>query len=477
MTRISSIGGLHSWVNKIQSRSPDCRLVFRGQCHNIPPLPSAQRHIADPAFRRAQAIMHSSWDYASAYLLPGNVVSNDPFQRLLGSMALLQHYGFRSWFVDITSDAEIAAWFATHQYVSNEILVSRKHNHGDAQPLAHLTDRAVAVVSTAHYHSTAEDGYLLVFRIPHSHLNAFALSEIVSPSALRVHRQKGGALISPLDGQPLTSLLVDTLVIDKSIVLSKHLSTRWLFPPPLDDEVYKKLLRVPYVVGQEDLHENPLLGWPALIKVPLYIYDDHPDVETLANIRMVIGIHGPTDFSEPNRRIVRLPLSRLPTVRYTTLPEPPNEFLPRNGVNVGLRVRESVTKPVNLSVWKSRHLLLLYPIHQMLMTFMYRDDVYPLFRGLLVDIIGEHNVHLNPIDETMDHVVKGEFIAGEEGRFREDFYFLTEKLETGEATLKPKGPEYHYEWEGWDERQHEDPLRDFRTLYSEKLDELLRTAP
>ena len=470
MTRISTTEQLHAAIHELQAANPECRLVFRGQRHDFEPIPSAQRQINDPNFRRAQAIFHSTWDQASSYLLPDATVSGDPFQRLLASMALLQHYGFRSWFVDVTSDPEIAAWFAVHQYISDTILVHPNQLHQGPGESPYLTDHALAVVPVARYERGADgDGFLFVFKVPSPLPNGFSLTEVFSTSALRVHRQKAGELVAPLDGLPLQSLLLATLVIDKSIVLPEQLNTRWLFPPPAEDEVYQKLLRVPFIISEDKLKEEPLLATPGLIQVPLYIYDEHPDFNALSHIRSVTGYYAPGDIGGADRTVVVLPISRAPTIRYTTLPEPPNEFLPKEAVNVMLRSRESALKPVDLSVWKSRRLLLLYPVHQMLVTFLYRDSVYPLFRGLFVDIKSEHSIHIAPLVETLDHLISGDFNTEDDPLFREDFYFLTEKLEAGEATLKQKGSALHYEWVGWEDRQHEDPLTEFRRLLAEEL--------
>ena len=146
--------------------------------------------------------------------------------------------------------------------------------------------------------------------------------------------------------------------------------------------------------------------------------------------------------------------------------EAPNELLGPDVTNVNLRTRRSPQSPLDLSVWQSKRLWLVYPVHQMLATFMYREALYPLFRGLFVDIAGDHDVRLTPVAENEHHLITGSFNSGDEERFLEDFYFLTERLQTGEAALKRIDFELHYEWKGWEDRQHEDPLRDFRGFYS-----------
>jgi len=381
-------------------------------------------------------------------------------------MALLQHYGFRSWFVDITSDPEIAAWFAIHEYVSDTILVQPQPIYSGLGPSPYLTDHAVALVSTARYQrSTDADGFLLVFGVSNPILNAFSFDDTLPSTALRVHRQKAGALIAPLNGQPLTSTLLATLVINRNIVLSEQLNTRFLFPPPSEDEVYKKLVRVPYVISENTLREHLAPRLPALIEVPLYIYEGDPEPDSLHHIRLLTGFYGPRQINEPDRQLVILPLSAFPRISYFHRTEPPNELRGPDYINVSLRTRNSRSKPVDLSVWQSKRFWLLYPVHQMLVTFMYRDAVYPLFRGMFVDIADDHNILLTPVGEDIEHLVTGRFNEGDEERFREDFYFLTEKLQSGEAILKRIGSELHYEWKGWENREHEDPLHEFRTLF------------
>ncbi|MCF7982491.1 MAG: FRG domain-containing protein [Pseudomonadales bacterium] len=463
--KIKSIEQLRQCISDIQAKYPEHRLFFRGQTKGIDPIPSAQRNIDDLNSRKSNAIFQSTWDHASSYLL--NIASNrgGRFSRLLASMGLLQHYGFRSWFIDITANPDIAVWFAIHRYVAEKATVMPRPIHKGSDPSSYLADKAIAVVNTDRYERlAAADGFLFVFKIHSSDPNAFLLNEVVSSVALRAHRQEACELIPSFYGKPLISLVAARFTIDRSIVLPSYLDTRWLFPPPSEDEIYKHLLRIPFVVSADESEESPLFAYPAILDVPLYKYDVDPDASSIDQVRVLIGVYGPPSSIRHQQTTVVLPVSRFPRTTYSTHIDPPKELLPATGVNVNLRMRQSITRPVDLRVWRSNVLLLLYPVHQMLPTLLFRDNTYPLFRGLLIEILANGKVEISAIAETLDHVVFAEVIPKDKAWFLEDFYFLTEKLQTGEAQLIQKGPLVHYEWVGWDSRNYEDPLAGMRVL-------------
>ena len=124
---ISSVEDLHSVIREIQGNQPQIRLAFRGQHRDLLPLPSAQRQISDLNYQAVHEIVHSAWLDASASLFSTCARSNHPLDRITASMAILQHYGFRSWFVDVTADPSIAAWFAVHSYEAEKIFVQPEH--------------------------------------------------------------------------------------------------------------------------------------------------------------------------------------------------------------------------------------------------------------------------------------------------------------------------------------------------------------
>ncbi len=483
--RISTIEELQAIVRRIQKAHPDLKLVFRGQTHNHDPVASAGRNSSNSRVNAGEAVIQSMWDLAASNLLAKYCISDKP-RHMLAEMAILQHYGFKSWFVDVTSDPIIAAWFATHRYTATQNMAQPMPLDKDNYPSKYLVDRAISVISCAKYVRNANnDGYFYVFGLSQGYIDTFFLSNIFTGDALRIHRQKAGELIVPYDRTPISSLVLETIVIDNSIILPEEITSEYLFPFPSEDLLYRDLLRIPYVANEKQMvpiltGENPngsILAYP-LIDVPLFNHEDCFYEEYAPTIRNVIG-HYPlfSDFELflIRRKIIILPFSRFPNTGYHSSlddyspDEKPSEDTD-NMVYISFRARRNPLKDVNLNVWGSERLFLVYPISQMIPSFLEKESIYPIFRGVFVDINNDSITKIEYVCEGLDGVFSCE-IKPEKAKEEtlEDFYFLTEKLELGKAVLVEQSPFVSYEWTNWDTRRHGDPLEDTRMLFEEVL--------
>ena len=463
---ISSVEELSRAVGEIQERHPDLELWFRGQRHDRPLVPSAARFVDDPWIRAALAIFEAAWSVAANHMIPVLTKETERSLPLLAAMAVLQHYGFKSWFVDVTADAIIGAWFAVHNFQEQQAIVKPTALLSDHLPSPYLSDYALARVSTVSYVRSQEgNGFLYVIGAKKGQGNPIHLERLVTNSALRIYRQRGGALFEPFNGDSVSSMVIDTLVITPDIDLPGYLDSRWLFPPPFSDQAYRHLFRLPWAAKAGVLNrEAPPIANP-MIDVPLYLYDPLPEPDSINLIRVLIGADYPSFWHEQERTGVRLPLTPDADTGPLTGPPPRIGSESMERTDVVLAYRKSRDRLPNLSVWGTNRLVIFYPITYMIPTLLYRRDLYPIFRGLKVDIDGD-DVAIVGILEDLDGVKAGTFSIGEDEQFREHFYFLTDQIERGRARLRHVDGELHFEWDGWFERRLTDPLRVARETIS-----------
>src|SRR5260370_12221676 len=103
-------------------------------------------------------------------------------------MAVLQHYGHRSWFIDVSMSPDVGLWFARHRFVAKKAVIQpRQTTHKTDRPL----DHAFANVTLASYAPHNGDGFVFVFTVPGDDpallLN---LHRLLPASFLRVHAQR-----------------------------------------------------------------------------------------------------------------------------------------------------------------------------------------------------------------------------------------------------------------------------------------------
>ena len=123
--RITTIAQLRAAVSRLAAEYPDRRLVFRGQIHDYPLVPSAARLDESDEQTWMRTALTTVWESFAAFFL------DDLCERALmersrivpAGMALLQHYGWRSWFIDVTFEPLIACWFALNRWNGEAIYV------------------------------------------------------------------------------------------------------------------------------------------------------------------------------------------------------------------------------------------------------------------------------------------------------------------------------------------------------------------
>ncbi len=165
---------------------------------------------------------------------------------LAESQAMLQHYGWRSSFLDFSRKLDVACWFAANECLSEleQALVE------DWQEVGLMTCHR-----TAAYCEHAGYGYVYVvdpsmladINIGIEEFERFRCSEPTS----RIEKQSV-AMVGPLSALPMSAVL-DVLEVPIKLLrdYSNHLSQQVLFPGRNEDPIYKMLLAAPFIRSQQ----------------------------------------------------------------------------------------------------------------------------------------------------------------------------------------------------------------------------------
>ncbi|MES2825680.1 MAG: FRG domain-containing protein [Pseudomonadota bacterium] len=165
---------------------------------------------------------------------------------LTESQAILQHYGWRSSFIDFSRELDVACWFAANECLSEleQALVE------DWQEVGLMTCHR-----TAAYREHTGYGYLYIvdssmlagINIGIEEFERFRFSDLDS----RIERQSV-AMVGPLSSLSM-SVVVDVLEVPIKVLrdYSSHLSQQLLFPNRNEDCFYKMLLAAPFTRSQQ----------------------------------------------------------------------------------------------------------------------------------------------------------------------------------------------------------------------------------
>jgi len=166
-------------------------VLFRGQTIDRPLVTSIHRSNATEDSALIPD-MHFSWSEFAANAL--SYLGHNTDRRSDSAMAVLQHYGARSYFLDVTHDATVALWFALNHFAKagTALLDETADPHLFFYPL----------LTAAYLPANRPEGFVYVIAVPRgmqsSHL--IDLDNSLPPHVLRVHRQRG-ALLANRDGQ------------------------------------------------------------------------------------------------------------------------------------------------------------------------------------------------------------------------------------------------------------------------------------
>lgn len=185
------------------------------------------------------------WHYSRA-ILSTYVKGFDGLTDLATDQAILQHYGWRSFFLDATADPAVACWFAANSYRSEPC----------GEMIEDCFEDPLFVVRQRAWYEPADDyGCIYVLSrkaLRARDLQAVDLVEITTASGRHRCLAQSAFMVGPLHG-PLPDDCIMARVFAPSSVFrsyaarSPELTCEALFPGPAVDPVMAALLSIPWV--------------------------------------------------------------------------------------------------------------------------------------------------------------------------------------------------------------------------------------
>jgi hypothetical protein len=236
------INDLRTLRERFASQSADS--LFRGQVAHYESQDGAPK--IDTSFNRKGCVppMMIKWQHYAKEILR---VLSGPESDAHGNLtdAILQHYGWRSFFVDVTLSPAVAAWFASHSYSSLKPIIEMTEGvNEEFVILVHNAPKYVPVDGPGNIYIISKS------KAETESAKFIDLTEIECEGTQpRFHAQRG-CLIGPL------SRLSPLAIVERWIVPMKLLSevaaegglhrTEDLFPARENDIFLKLLLAVPW---------------------------------------------------------------------------------------------------------------------------------------------------------------------------------------------------------------------------------------
>ena len=190
------------------------------------------------------------WHYSRA-ILSTYVKGFDGLADLATDQAILQHYGWRSFFLDATADPLVACWFAANDYRSD--------------PCGELIedcfeDPLFVVRQRAWYEQADERGCVYVLNrkaLRARDLQTVDLVEITTASGRHRCLAQSAFMVGPLNGHLPDDCIVARVFAPSSVFRAyaeqvPELTCEALFPGPAVDPVMAALLSIPWVKREVD---------------------------------------------------------------------------------------------------------------------------------------------------------------------------------------------------------------------------------
>jgi hypothetical protein len=209
------------------------------------------------------------WSHYARAILRAFAKGFDNSDDLATDQAILQHYGWRSFFVDATSSPDVASWFAGHKFATQRKLDLTE----DCWETGLFTVRDAATYEPA-------DGLAVLYCLSKKRLRAHGLqtvelSEIATtngrPRFIAQHAWMVGPLQTPLAADCITAKILAPASIFRDYAASKGLrTTADLFPGPDEDPVLAALLAMPWVHYDDGASPDKLAFYFRSLPIPEY---------------------------------------------------------------------------------------------------------------------------------------------------------------------------------------------------------------
>lgn len=183
------------------------------------------------------------WTHYAKKMLEDHVEGWSGVGDVATEQAILQHYGWRSFFIDATAKPRVAAWFASHRFVSQK-------SHAIVEDC--FETPVYLRFDLARYEDVADTGHIYVLsrrKLRAAGVGAVHLSEIATRNGSpRYVRQDAYMVGSLYDGFLDPDLVICHITAPAEVlrVYAENLTAGWLFPEPKDDPIFADLLAMPW---------------------------------------------------------------------------------------------------------------------------------------------------------------------------------------------------------------------------------------
>lgn len=255
-------------------------VLFRGQTKEYCGADN-KPHLSTSFSRKGCVPPHMlKWSYYGNAILRTFVKNFDEQPDLATDQAILQHYGWRSFFIDATSNPAVACWFAGFTYESKRVLNLAEDCFEDPAQLVH---------ESATYSESNETGIIYVLSkkaLRARELQAVDLAEIITSQGRPRYVAQSAWMVGPLDEAIppdciVAKILAPATALRDYAARSALRTQHDLFPSPDKDPVLSALLSVPWryfpMEGDDDTRHLlfyfrglslPEYGWKAAKRHP-----------------------------------------------------------------------------------------------------------------------------------------------------------------------------------------------------------------
>ncbi|QTK47156.1 FRG domain-containing protein [Xanthomonas euvesicatoria] len=225
----------------IKAAGPDA--LFRGQVDHFPRKDGTPSLTTSFARQGCIPDLMIKWHHYARQALSRHVKGWSGAKDMSTDQAILQHYGWRSFYLDATGNPSVACWFASNKFTLKKHIELVEDCFED--PVYLVSDGAI-------FEKSEGIGNLYIIsrkNLRSAGIGAVHLSEIATANGSPRYLRQDAYMVGPIEPEGLASDCLAYHLTAPSSVLSAYageLSTKDLFPDPNIDPIYAELLAMPW---------------------------------------------------------------------------------------------------------------------------------------------------------------------------------------------------------------------------------------
>ena len=243
-------------------------VLYRGQTQHYPG--SGDAPSLSTSFQRQGCVpnLMIKWSYYAKRALQHLVRGWKNTDDIATNQAILQHYGFRSFFLDASGDPRVAAWFASNRFESKISFNLVEDCFEDPVLLRTLNASFIPTDRMGHVYLICQKA------LRQSGIQAVHLSEIATHEGAPRYVRQDAYMVGPLIQSGLSGDCILCHITAPAEVFrdfAGEYSVDWLFPEPSDDPVYRELLAMPWEKIRH-VPDNGVEAFCRALELPEYSY-------------------------------------------------------------------------------------------------------------------------------------------------------------------------------------------------------------